>query len=75
MSDKDKMKRLQFDFSPEALKDLENLQVITSSKTKVEIIRKSLKLYDYLIHMANDGYKIELVKGKEKIILIPTLVL
>ena len=39
--------RIQFDFSPEALKRLEEMQERLDAATKAEVVRNALKLYEW----------------------------
>ncbi len=41
--------RVQFDFSPEALKRLEDLKEQTDASTKAEVVRNALKLYEWFV--------------------------
>ena len=40
--------RVQFDFSPDALARLEALQEQAKAKTKADIVRKALSIYEWL---------------------------
>ncbi len=62
-------KKMQFDFSKDAVSRLDTLVVTTESSSRAEVIRKSLKLYEYVNEMADDGYSIELSKGNKRTIL------
>ena len=71
----DKYKRLQFDFSIEAVTELEELVEISNSASKAEVVRKSLRIYEYLIRMAKSGYKIELSNNDKRESLSPILLI
>ena len=56
--------RVQFDFSPEALKRLEDLKEHTDASTKAEVIRNALKIYEWFVTQIDPEYVIE-VQDKE----------
>ena len=56
--------RVQFDFSPEALKRLEGLQERVEASTKAEVIRNALKIYEWFTTQVDPEYVIE-VQDKE----------
>lgn len=56
--------RVQFDFSPEALRRLEDLKEQMDASTKAEVIRNSLKLYEWFVTQIDPSYVIE-VQDKE----------
>lgn len=56
--------RVQFDFSPEALKRLEDLKEHTDASTKAEVVRNALKLYEWFVTQIDPESVIE-VKDKE----------
>jgi hypothetical protein len=56
--------RIQFDFTPEALKRLEDLKEQVEASTKAEVIRNALKLYEWFATQIDPSYTIE-VKDKE----------
>lgn len=70
---KDK-KRIQFDFTTEALDDLDDLKLRTKSTNRAEVIRRALRFFDYAVSKAEEGYSCEMVKGKKKETLAPLLV-
>lgn len=53
---KEKAKRIQFDFSPDALSQIEELVKNTGAASKAEVIRKALKLYEYTVEMLRNSY-------------------
>ncbi len=56
--------RVQFDFSPEALKRLEAMQELLEAPTKAEVVRSALKVYDWLLTQIDPESTIE-VQDKE----------
>jgi hypothetical protein len=56
--------RIQFDFTPEALRRLEDLKELVEASTKAEVIRNALKLYEWFATQVDPTYIIE-VKDKE----------
>jgi vesicle coat complex subunit len=55
--------RIQFDFTPEALKRLEDLKKRIEASTKAEVIRNALKLYEWFVQV-DPSYIVE-VKDEE----------
>ncbi len=51
--------RVQFDFSPEALKRLETMQQRLDAPTKAEVVRNALKLYEWFITQIDPDSTIE----------------
>ena len=75
MSDKEnKNSILQFRFSPNAVERLDALKGRGFCSTRAEVVRNALRLYEFLLEKSDEGYKIQMVKGKEKetIILLPS---
>ena len=62
-------KRLQFDFSGDAVERLKRLSDQTESATNAEVVRRSLKFYEYVINMLEDGYSLEFDKDGKKIVV------
>jgi hypothetical protein len=56
--------RVQFDFSPEALKRLETMQERLEASTKAEIVRNALKLYEWFTTQVDPDSIIE-IQDKE----------
>lgn len=56
--------RVQFDFSPEALRRLEDLKKHLDASTKAEVVRNALKLYDWFVTQIDQEAIIE-VKDKD----------
>ncbi len=56
--------RVQFDFSPEALKRLETMQELLDAPTKAEVVRNALKVYEWLLTQIDPEATIE-VQDKE----------
>jgi|WetSurMetagenome_2_1015567.scaffolds.fasta_scaffold1735764_1 hypothetical protein len=72
---KDNFKRLQFDFSEDAVSRLDDLVKKTASPTRAELVRKSLRFFEYISDKLKDGYRLELSKDKDKIALPTELIL
>ncbi len=62
-------KRFQFDFSEEAVRRLKRLGDQTESATNAEVVRRSLKFYEYVIKMLGEGYSLEFDKEGKKIVV------
>lgn len=63
--------RVQFDFSEEALDRVDKLRDITDASSRVEVIRNSLRVYDYMVKKQREGYKIEMKRRGHKILIEP----
>ncbi|GHO98761.1 hypothetical protein KSF_088090 [Reticulibacter mediterranei] len=67
--------RVQFDFSPEALKRLETMQERLEASTKAEVVRDALKLYDWFTQVDPD-FTVELQDKEGKTVFrIPLKIL
>src|SRR5258706_15713520 len=51
--------RIQFDFTPEALRRLEDLKETVEASTKAEEIRNGIKLYEWFATQVDPTYVIE----------------
>lgn len=52
--------RVQFDFSPEALKRLETMQERLDATTKAEVVRNALKLYEWFTTQIDQDSTVEI---------------
>jgi len=59
-------KRLQFDFSSEAVNKLDNMVRATEAASRAEVVRNALRLYDTLILWKREGYQFQIIKGRDK---------
>lgn len=57
--------RVQLDFSPVAFARLEEIRELAGAKTNSEVIRNSVRVYEWFLRQKNDGFKINLVKGDQ----------
>ena len=55
-------KRVQFDFSEEAYQRLEKLRARTEKQSQAEVVRNSLRVYEWLLDQIDKGYKLQLAK-------------
>ena len=69
MGDKD-CKRLQFELSGDAIERLNNLKKSTDASSKAEVIRNSLRVYEYITSMIKEGYELEFKKDKKKVTIV-----
>jgi hypothetical protein len=67
-------KRLQFEFSQDAVERLSNLKKDTEASSKTEVIRNSLRVYEYITSMINEGYRLEFKKDNKKVTVAPLLI-
>jgi hypothetical protein len=56
-------KRIQFEFSPEALDRLNRMRELTETSSYAELVRDSLRVYEWIIQQDKAGYDIGLIKG------------
>ncbi|HYT44487.1 MAG TPA: hypothetical protein VEP90_19310 [Methylomirabilota bacterium] len=56
--------RIQFDFTLESVKRLENLKEKTEASTKAEVVRKALKLYELFVMQVDPDCTVE-IKDRE----------
>lgn len=49
-------RRIQFDFTPDALEQLNKLVFETNAASKAEVVRNALQLYEYTFEMIRDGF-------------------
>ncbi|MFN7936069.1 MAG: hypothetical protein U0R19_22250 [Bryobacteraceae bacterium] len=68
-------KRLQFDFTLDALEELEDLQRITGLQTRVEVIRHALRLLQWAAEEVNlnDATLLIEKQGKLREVVLPFL--
>lgn len=57
-------KRLQIEFSPDALERLNNLRREADARSNAEVVRNALRLYEWFIHQKNQGARLQVVKGE-----------
>lgn len=62
---KEKPKRIQFDFSPDALDQLDKLVGDTDASSKAEVIRNALRLYEYTVNMLSNNFELTFRRGEE----------
>jgi hypothetical protein len=55
-------KRLQLELSDEALGRLEKLRVRTQKQSQAEVVRNSLRVYEWLLDQLEKGYTLQLAK-------------
>ncbi len=54
--------RLQFEFSPDAYHRLNDLKISTGASSYADLVRKSLRVYEWVVGRQREGYDIGLVK-------------
>jgi metal-responsive CopG/Arc/MetJ family transcriptional regulator len=59
--------RVQFDFSQEALKRLDEMQERLGAPTKAEVVRNALKLYEWLINEIDPSSTIVIQDKEDKV--------
>jgi len=61
--------RIQFDFTPEAFRRLEELQAKMDAPTKAEVVRNALKICELFVSEFGPGYTIEVKDSNGNIVL------
>ena len=64
---KSQKKRVQFDFSSEALSRVDRLMTFTDVTSRADVVRNSIRLYEWLVERAREGKYMILVEdgGRE----------
>lgn len=64
--------KLQFRFSVDAVQRLDGIVKKSRLVSRAELIRNAVRLYEYVIEQMDEGYEVELVKGRKrrKIVLL-----
>jgi metal-responsive CopG/Arc/MetJ family transcriptional regulator len=57
--------RLQFNFSEDAVKRLDDMVKSEECVSRAELLRRALKFYEYTIKKLHDDYKVQFVKEGE----------
>jgi hypothetical protein len=57
-------KRIQFEFSPDALDRLNRMKEQTDASSYAELVRDALRVYEWVVQQDKAGYDIGLVKGE-----------
>ena len=60
--------RLQFDFSTEALKRLDDIKEKTEASTRAETVRQALRLYEWLVNEVDPDYTIKVYDKNSKLL-------
>jgi hypothetical protein len=55
-------KRIQFEFSPDALERLNRMKDLTDASSYAELVRNALRIYEWFVQQERAGYDIGLVK-------------
>lgn len=71
MKNKKKFKRLQFDFSEDAILRLDDIVTKTDSTSRAEVVRNALRVYEYIVTKTGDGYDLEFKKEGQTITVAP----
>jgi hypothetical protein len=56
--------RIQFDFTADSMKRLEDLKEKTDATTKAEVVRNALKLYEWFVTQIDPSHIVE-IKDKD----------
>ena len=55
--------RVQFDFSPQAFKRLENIRKLAEARSNAEVVRDALRVYEWFIEQKRANNKLQVVTG------------
>ena len=66
-------KRIQFEFSPEAFDRMETLKEKTKARTYAELMRYSLRAYEWMVDEKEAGNEVGAIKGKEIVHVVKLL--
>ncbi len=71
---REKYRRVQFDFAPESIEELENLQFALRLKTKANVIRYAMQVLQWMVDQARSGNSV-LVEKNDRLqeVLFPFL--
>lgn len=56
-------KRIQFEFSPDAVERLDNMKKLTEKSSYADVVRDALRVYEWIVQQEKAGYDFGLVKG------------
>ena len=68
---KERYKKLQFELSEDAIRRLNQLKEATDASSRADVVRNSLRVYEYMITMIKEGYQLEFKKDKTRITVVP----
>lgn len=71
----DKRVRVQFDFSPEALELLDQLCSQSQKKTRAELVRDALRLYEWFWQEFHDARELTVSTEKKTFTIPPKILL
>jgi metal-responsive CopG/Arc/MetJ family transcriptional regulator len=60
--------RLQFDFSTEALKRLDDIKEKTKASTRAETVRDALRSYEWLVNEVDPDYTVKIYDKSNKLL-------
>lgn len=68
MSDKSLYKKVQFEFSPDAMRRLEDLKTQVDASTWAEVVRNALKVYEWMVKEIDPSYTLEIQNEQGKVV-------
>ena len=72
---KEKKSKVQFDLTPETEQELDELQRLSGSTTRVELIRRALLFYGWFIHDVEPDATLQVVRGDKVLMSFPASLL
>jgi len=71
---KNKTKRLQFEFPDKSIEKLDELVERCGESTRAAVMRNAFKLYNYVLDQVDNGFQVQLTKnGETTTIVSPVL--
>jgi hypothetical protein len=70
---KGESKRIQFEFSADALERIENLKQRTRARSYAELIRDALRAYEWMVDEKEAGHEVGAIQGKEIVNVVKLL--
>ncbi len=66
-------KRIQFEFSPDAVERLDRIKKETNSGSYAELVRNALRVYEWVIETEHKGFEIGIVKDDDLVKVVKFL--
>jgi metal-responsive CopG/Arc/MetJ family transcriptional regulator len=67
---KERMQRVQFEFSLDALQQLDDIKEKTGASTRAEVVRNALSLYDWLVNDVDPNNTIKVFDDNNDIVAL-----
>lgn len=60
---KTERQRIYIDFTPEAVRRLEDIKKMAEARSNAELVRNSLRLYEWFLARKKEGNRVCIIKG------------